>query len=108
MSPNPKLVLAVVEFVRSDKLFESCAYRASAFVVAIPPETEFTQLGALAPLLCKTCPALPLAKNVVAPEPVWYGIWLAAPPAKLVADAAKVALPAVKLAAVPVNPAPLP
>ena len=56
----------------------------------------------------KIYPVVPAAKKLVAPDPVLYGIWFAPPPAILVADAAMVALPAVKLAAVPVNPAPLP
>lgn len=50
----------------------------------VPPEMP-DQVGAPAPAEVSTCPAVPLAIKAVAPAPVWYGIWDAAPAARLVA-----------------------
>jgi hypothetical protein len=69
----------------------------------VPPST-LPQLGALVPFDFNTCPAVPLAMKLVAPAPVWYGIWLAIPPAKFVAVAA---LPLMLIPQVPLAPVPV-
>lgn len=53
----------------------------------------FVQAGADAPAVRMNVD-VPSPRNVVAPEPVWYGTLPAAPPARFVAVPAVVALPA--------------
>jgi hypothetical protein len=61
----------------------------------ISPGAAFTQVGAsVVPLLCRTCPALPLASIAVVPAADWYGICPPSPAARLVAVVALVAVPA--------------
>jgi hypothetical protein len=69
--------------------------------VGIP---KFAQVGADVAFDCKTCPAVPAARKLVALDPVLYGICPAPPPAILVAVVAVVALVAlVAVAAFPVQ-----
>lgn len=73
-----------------------------------PDEAAAAQVGT-PPAKVRTYPFVPAAKNVVAPEPVWYGTEPFAPPAKLVAVVAVAAFPPIERPeAVPVKSVPAP